>query len=69
MRGKNNFRKNDLVRACRSLEEAGLRLRAVAFEPGKFTVLVGETAAASDGDKNPWDEVFDGHAKNQERPA
>ena len=55
MRGPNTyFKKSDVQRALKLLEEAGVPFRGIVFEPGKFTVLTGEPATNGD-ERNEWD--------------
>lgn len=56
MSAKVTFRKSDLVRACRAMEEAGLNVAGAKISPdGTIVVLTGKSVA---NDINPLDRVL-----------
>jgi hypothetical protein len=64
-RGQWTFRPRDLTRALLAAEKAGTPVKQINIENGKFTLVVGEPDEpnAGNGEKNEWDEVFDGAIK------
>jgi hypothetical protein len=63
-RAKTLFSRRDVVRAVRSVRQAGERIAAVEVsQQGAIRVVVGEAAT----DQNEWDEALDGKDKAQAR--
>ena len=50
------FRQDDLTRAVRGVEAAGLKVARVEVEQGRIVVVVDEAAAANK--KNPLDRLY-----------
>ena len=59
-RGRALFSKNEVTRAARAAQAAGLPVRAIEIDKdGRMRVVIGEpTAAAPTAGGNPWDEVL-----------
>jgi len=65
MRGKNNFKLNDVKRAIQSVTRAGLAIENVEItKDGTIRLVTGKGEAPIQ--KNPWDDV---DAADQKRPA
>jgi hypothetical protein len=71
-RGVNRFHQREVSRALRAVQDSGTAVDRVEIDPstGKISVILAKPGgeAATDGKKNPWDEVLT-DAPNAKRPA
>jgi hypothetical protein len=56
--GPHRFKQNDLARAIRAANAAGLKVRAVKLVGGDVTLVTTDEPPAADEPKNPWDTVL-----------
>ena len=54
-RGTQTYRLNEVKRAVRALQEAGVKIAGVAFEGGKFEIVTAENPRPKSGNESPED--------------
>jgi hypothetical protein len=54
-RGTQTYRRNEVKRAVRALQEAGVKIASVAFEGGKFEIVTAEDPKPKTGNETPDD--------------
>jgi hypothetical protein len=64
--GRHSFKHNDAARLIRATAAAGFKVKGVALDAGKVTILVDDSAAKADDSNhksNPWNEVLENASK------
>jgi hypothetical protein len=54
-RGTQTYRRNEVKRAVRALQEAGVKIASVAFEDGRFEIVTAEDSKPKAGNETPED--------------
>jgi len=54
-RGAQAFRLNEVKRAVRAMQEAGVKIARVAFEGGRFEIIMAEDSKSKAGNETPDD--------------